>query len=83
MTRALPTHPVKAIAVVFVCIFVLGDLRQRRPILPGILSDKAAVLAVNDIRRQLYDHMLHVPHEHFGSRGTSDVTSRLVQDAQR
>ena len=45
------------------------------------LSDKAAILAVNDIRRQLYDHVLHIPLGHFGSKGTSDVTSRLVQDA--
>jgi ATP-binding cassette, subfamily B, bacterial MsbA len=45
------------------------------------LADKAAILAVNDIRRQLYDHVLHVPLAHFGEQGTSDVTSRLVQDS--
>ena len=45
------------------------------------LSDKAATLAVNDIRRRLYDHVLHVPLSHFGTYGTSDVTSRLVQDS--
>ena len=46
------------------------------------LSDKAAILAVNDIRRQLYDHVLHIPLSHFDLHGTSDVTSRLRQDAQ-
>src|SRR5438067_1008860 len=45
-------------------------------------SDKAAILAVNDIRRKLYDHVLHIPLGFFGLKGTSDVTSRLVQDAQ-
>jgi ABC-type multidrug transport system fused ATPase/permease subunit len=45
-------------------------------------SDKAAILAVNDIRRKLYDHVLHIPIAFFGLKGTSDVTSRLVQDAQ-
>ena len=44
------------------------------------LSDKAATLAVNDIRRRLYDHVLHVPLAYFGTRGTTDLTSRLVQD---
>src|SRR5262249_34880251 len=38
--------------------------------------------AVNDIRRRLYDHVLHVPLSHYNMKGTSDVTSRLTQDAQ-
>jgi ABC-type multidrug transport system fused ATPase/permease subunit len=46
------------------------------------LSDKAAISAVNDVRRRLYDHVLHIPMGFFGLKGTSDVTSRLVQDAQ-
>ena len=46
------------------------------------LSDKAAVLTVNDIRRRLYDRVLHIPLSHFNLSGTSDVTSRLTQDAQ-
>jgi ABC-type multidrug transport system fused ATPase/permease subunit len=45
-------------------------------------SDKAAISAVNDIRRRLYDHVLHIPLGFFGLKGTSDVTSRLVQDSQ-
>ena len=35
-----------------------------------------------DIRRHLYDHVLHMPLSFFGTRGTSDVTSRLVSDSQ-
>src|SRR5207244_75002 len=46
------------------------------------LSDKAAISAVNDVRRHMYDHVLHMPMNYFGSSGTSDVTSRLVQDSQ-
>src|SRR5437868_11395074 len=34
-----------------------------------------------DIRRHLYDHVLHMPMSFFGLSGTSDVTSRLVQDS--
>ena len=45
-------------------------------------SDKAAILAIKDVRRRLYDHVLHVPMSFFGLAGTSDVTSRLVQDCQ-
>ena len=33
-------------------------------------------------RTRLYDHILHVPMSYFGLKGSSDVTSRLVQDAQ-
>ncbi len=46
------------------------------------LSDKSAISAVNDVRRHLYDHVLHTRLSYFGASGTSDVTSRLVQDAQ-
>ena len=44
------------------------------------LSDKAAILAVDDIRRHLYDHVLHLPLDRYGEQGSSDLTSRLVQD---
>jgi len=46
------------------------------------LSDKAAILAINDIRRRLYDHVLHVPMSFYGLKGTSDVTSRLYRTAR-
>jgi subfamily B ATP-binding cassette protein MsbA len=47
------------------------------------LSDKASISAVTDIRRHLYDHILHTPLSFFGTQGTSDVTSRLVGDSQQ
>lgn len=78
----LPTHPVQAIATVFGVIFVLAILGNCVRFIQEYFSDKAAISAVNDIRRRLYDHVLHIPMGFFGLKGTSDVTSRLVQDAQ-
>ena len=75
------THPVWAVAEVFGFLAVLSILGNILKFFQEYLSDKAATLAVNDIRRRLYDHVLHVPLGHFGSNGTSDVTSRLVQDS--
>jgi ABC-type multidrug transport system fused ATPase/permease subunit len=78
----LPTHPVRAIAAVFAFMFVLALVGNVVRFYQEYFSDKAAILAVNDIRRKLYDHVLHIPVGFFGLKGTSDVTSRLVQDAQ-
>jgi ABC-type multidrug transport system fused ATPase/permease subunit len=78
----LPRHPVKAIAAIFVVMFLLAALGNFVRFYQEYFSDKAAILAVNDIRRKLYDHVLHIPVGFFGLKGTSDVTSRLVQDAQ-
>jgi ATP-binding cassette, subfamily B, bacterial MsbA len=77
----MPTKPVWAIAAVFGLIASLAVVSNVVKFFQEYLSDKAAVMAVNDIRRRLYDHVLHVPMRHFGSRGTSDITSRLVQDS--
>ena len=79
----LPTHPVKAIAAIFGLIAALAIISNVVKFFQEYLSDKAAVSAVNDIRRRLYDHVLHVPMSHFGAKGTSDITSRLVQDSQQ
>jgi hypothetical protein len=77
----LPRHPVKAIAAIFGVMFALALLGNFVRFYQEYFSDKAAILAVNDIRRKLYDHVLHIPIGFFGLKGTSDVTSRLVQDA--
>jgi len=82
VASALPKHPVKAIAAVFAFMFALALLGNFVRYYQEYFSDKAAILAVNDIRRKLYDHVLHIPVGFFGLKGTSDVTSRLVQDAQ-
>lgn len=77
----LPANPVKAVAVIFGLLFSLALVGNIIRFFQEYLSDKAAILAVNDIRRHLYDHVLRIPMSHFGEQGTSDVTSRLVQDS--
>jgi len=81
-TNLLPEHPVWAIACILGVMFTLGIVGNIVRFYQEYFSDKAAILAVNDIRRKLYDHVLHIPVGFFGLKGTSDVTSRLVQDAQ-
>jgi len=77
-----PPNPVAAVAVMLAFIASLAIISNVLSFVQEYLSDKAAVLAVNDLRRRLYDHVLHIPLAHFGLKGTSDVTSRLTQDAQ-
>lgn len=78
----LPENPVGALAIVLGFIGVLTVVGNTITFFQDYYSEKAATLAVNDIRRQLYDHVLHIPMGFFGLKGTSDVTSRLVQDTQ-
>jgi subfamily B ATP-binding cassette protein MsbA len=82
LAMRFPTHPVKAIALVLGLLACLSIVANFVDFFQEYFSDKVAILAVNDIRRRLYDHILHVPLSHFNLSGTSDVTSRLVQDAQ-
>jgi len=77
-----PANPVAAIACVFSVLFLIMAVGSVARFFQEYLSDKAAILAIDDIRRRLYDHVLHIPIGKFGSEGTSDVTSRLVQDSQ-
>jgi len=77
-----PTRPVPAIASVLGIILSLAIFSNVLSFFQEYLSDKSAVMAVNDIRRRLYDRVLHIPMSHFGLKGTSDVTSRLTQDSQ-
>jgi subfamily B ATP-binding cassette protein MsbA len=77
-----PTGPVGGVAVVLVIGICISAAGQATRVVQEYFSDKAAILAVNDLRRRLYDHVLHVPVSFFGTNGTSDVTSKLVQDCQ-
>jgi len=77
----ISTDPVWAIAQIFGALALLAVFGNTLKFFQEYLSDKVAVTAVHDIRRKLYDHILHVPMSHFGRHGTSDVTSRLVQDS--
>ena len=76
----LPTDPVWTIAAVFGILATLALFGNFMKFWQEYLASKASILAINDIRRKLYDHVLHIPLGFFGQRGTSDVTSRLVQD---
>jgi ABC-type multidrug transport system fused ATPase/permease subunit len=82
IAQRMPTHPVWAIGSVLAAIACLAIVSNVIKYFQEYLSDKAAILAVQDIRRRLYDRVLHVPMSHFNLRGASDVTSRLTQDAQ-
>ncbi len=82
IVRRMPTSPVRAIAAVFAILAILAILANTMRFFQEYLSEKSAILAVEDMRRHLYDHTLHMPMNYFGLQGTSNVTSRLVQDAQ-
>ena len=80
-TAHVSSDPVWAIAQIFGALALLALFGNTLKFFQEYLSDKVAVTAVNDVRRKVYDHLLHVPLSHFGKHGTSDVTSRLVQDS--
>jgi subfamily B ATP-binding cassette protein MsbA len=77
-----PTRPVPAISCVLLVILLISLFGQSIRYVQEYYSDEAAILAINDIRRRLYDRILHLHVSFFGKAGTSDVTSRLVQDCQ-
>jgi ABC-type multidrug transport system fused ATPase/permease subunit len=78
----VPTDPVHAIATLFGVVFVLGLLGSTTRFFQEFLSDTCAISAINDIRRRLYHHTLHLPLSYFTRHGTGDLTARLVTDAQ-
>lgn len=77
----MPQSPVGSIAAVFGIIAALALISNVFVFFQEYLAEKAAILAVNGVRRRLYDHVLHLPLGFFSQKGTSDPTSRLVQDA--
>ncbi len=81
-TSRLPANPMASLAIILGFVGILTIIGNVVRFFQEYYSDKAATLAVNDLRRQLYDHVLHIPLAFFGLKGTSDVTSRLVQDSQ-
>lgn len=78
----LPTDPIKAVAVMLGLIAIIAMVGNVVRFVYEYTSDKLAVDAVNDARKALYDHTLHIPLNYFGQRGTSDITSRLINDCQ-
>jgi subfamily B ATP-binding cassette protein MsbA len=83
--RNLAAHvsprPVVAIAEIFAVLAALATFGNVLKFFQEYLSDKAAVSAVNDIRRRLYSRVLHLPIATFAKQNASEVTSRLVQDS--
>jgi ABC-type multidrug transport system fused ATPase/permease subunit len=82
MLARFPVRPVPAVAIVLAVCVLISAVGNGIRFIQEYYSDKAAILAINDIRRRMYDHVLHVPMSFFGLKGTSDVTSRLIQDCQ-
>jgi ABC-type multidrug transport system fused ATPase/permease subunit len=80
--QKFPTGPISSIAAVLAVCVAISLFGNFVRYFQEHYADRAAIYAVNDIRRRLYDHVLHVPMEFFARSGTSDVTSRLVQDCQ-
>lgn len=81
LAHKLPLDPVWSIAVVFGVLAGFAIFGNIVRFFQEYLGEKAAILAVEDLRRHTYDHVLHMPLGYFSLKGTSDVTSRLVQDA--
>jgi ABC-type multidrug transport system fused ATPase/permease subunit len=78
----LPTNRVQTVAVILALIAAVAIVGNVIRYFYEYNSDKCAILAVNDVRASLYDHALHLPLGFFGLKGTSDITSRLVQECQ-
>jgi len=81
LAAKFPADAVWAIAIILAFLVVLAIFGNIVRFFQQYYSEKAAILAIRDIRHQLYDHILHLRLSFFGQRGTSDVTSRLTQDA--
>jgi ABC-type multidrug transport system fused ATPase/permease subunit len=76
----IPLRPVTAVAVIFAmlaCLTLVGSVMR---FFQEHLSDKAAILAANDIRRRVYDRVLRIPLSSLSQQGASDATSRLITD---
>jgi len=80
--QRMPRDPIKSIAVILAFLVFLSVFGNAVRFFQEYLSEKAAILAIRDIRHHLYDHALHLPLSFFGQQGTSDLTSRLTQEAQ-
>lgn len=78
----LPDNKVQTVAIIFGVTAVIALIGNIIRFFYEFSSDRAAISAVNDIRRKLYNHALHIPLGFFGLKGTSDITSRLVSDCQ-
>jgi ABC-type multidrug transport system fused ATPase/permease subunit len=81
IAQHMPTDPVWAVGTMFGVLFVLGILGSITRFFQEYFSEITAIAAINDIRKKLYDRMLHLPLGYFTRHGSSDLTARLVSDA--
>lgn len=80
VVELLPLRPVKSVGVIFGLLTIISLFGNVMRFFQEHLSDKAAILAANDIRQRLYDRVLRMPLSLLGQHGASDVTSRLITD---
>src|SRR5690606_27743829 len=74
VAHLLPADPVWSIGIVFGVLAALAIFGNFVRFFQEYSGEKAAILAVEDMRRQTYDHILHVPLGYFSLKGTSDIT---------
>ena len=77
----VPDDQVIAIAMMFSLVFMLGLCGSVTRFFQEYLSETTAIVAINDIRKRLYDQMLHLPVGYFTRFGSSDLSARLISDA--
>ncbi len=82
VVAAMPdrAHPVAAVGSVFVVLGLVSLFGNMIRFVQEYMTSRVAILAANDLRRRLYDHLLHVPMSIISRSGSSDFTSRLTQD---
>ena len=78
--QCLPIRPVQAIGAVFALLAGISVIGQVMRFFQEHMADQAAIRAVNDVRRRLYDRVLRIPIPLLSAGGSSDATSRLVSD---
>lgn len=73
-------HPVKAVGTVFGLLAAVSLFGNFLRFIQEYMTSRVAIRAANDLRRRLYDRLLHVPMAVISRSGSSDFTSRLTQD---
>src|SRR5205823_4603656 len=68
LANRLPKQVIPGLAVALGFVGLLTIFGNGVRYFQEYYSDKAATLAVNDIRRKLYDHVLHIPLGFFGMK---------------
>ncbi len=70
----------KAIIIVMIVMLALTIFRCIARFFQTYLADKIMNIAVGQLRDDLFRHIVNMPVGFFSSKGTSDTTSRLIND---